>query len=90
MPEVRDIEFRRSPQFGTQQLKFLSPAQVEKIDEAMANLGPWGEIRLVVQKGRLRFLVTQQSHDALLWEGKRDGPPEAKAEPDRANLRLRS
>ena len=69
MAEVRDIEYRGSQQFGTRQLKFLSPSQVEKIDEAMANLGPWGEIRLVVQKGRLRFLVTQQSHDALLWEG---------------------
>lgn len=84
------MEYRASQQFGTRQLKFLSPSQVEKIDEAMANLGPWGEIRLVVQKGRLRFLVTQQSHDALVWEGEEDGPPEAKAEPDRANLRLRS
>ena len=68
MAEVRDMEYRGSQQFGTRQLKFLSPSQVEKIDEAMANLGPWGEIRLVVQKGRLRFLVTQHSQDALLWE----------------------
>lgn len=69
MAEVRDMECRGSQQFATRPLKFLNPSQVEKIDEAMANLGPWGEIRLVVQKGRLRFLVTQQSHDVLLWEG---------------------
>ena len=63
------MEFLRNEQFGTRQLKFLSPSQVQKIDEAMANLGQWGEIHLVVQKGRLRFLVTQLSNDVLLWEG---------------------
>jgi 16S rRNA G1207 methylase RsmC len=48
--------------------KFLSPAQVEMIDEALAALGEFGEVRLVVEKGRLRFVVTQNSHDALKWQ----------------------
>jgi hypothetical protein len=49
-------------------LKFLEPSQVEMIDEALAALGEFGEVRLVVEKGRLRFVVTQNSHDALKWQ----------------------
>jgi hypothetical protein len=37
------------------------------IDEALCSLGDYGEVRLVVEKGRLRFLVTQKSYDALKW-----------------------
>ena len=49
-------------------MKFLDPAQVEMIDEALAALGEFGEVRLVVEKGRLRFVITQNSHDALKWQ----------------------
>jgi len=38
------------------------------IDEALAAVGDYGEVRLIMQKGCLRFVVTQNSHDALLWE----------------------
>ncbi|MEJ2264830.1 MAG: hypothetical protein P8X95_15405 [Anaerolineales bacterium] len=38
------------------------------IDEALATLGDYGEVRLIIEKGRLRFLVTQKSHDALKWQ----------------------
>jgi len=38
------------------------------IDEALRALGPYGEVRLIVEKGRLRFVVTQTSHDALKWQ----------------------
>lgn len=48
-------------------LQFLTPHQVEMIDEALAALGNYGELRLIVEKGRLRFLVTQKSYDALKW-----------------------
>ena len=37
------------------------------IDEALASLGEYGELRLVVEKGRLRFLVTHKSFDTLKW-----------------------
>jgi hypothetical protein len=49
-------------------MKFLDPSQVEMIDEALAALGEFGEVRLVVERGRLRFVVTQNSHDALKWQ----------------------
>jgi hypothetical protein len=38
------------------------------IDEALSSLGEFGEVRLVVEKGHLRFLVTQKSYDALKWQ----------------------
>jgi hypothetical protein len=49
-------------------LKFLEMRQVSMIDEALSSLGDYGEVRLVVEKGKLRFLVTQKSFDALRWE----------------------
>jgi hypothetical protein len=53
--------------------KNLSPHQVVMIDEALDRVGEFGEVRLVVQKGKLRFIVTQTSHDALKWEFGGDG-----------------
>ena len=49
-------------------LKFLNLLQVQMIDEALSAVGDYGEVRLIMQKGRLRFVVTHNSHDALLWE----------------------
>jgi hypothetical protein len=47
---------------------FLDRRQVKMIDEALSALGDYGELRLVVEKGRLRFIVTQKSFDALKWQ----------------------
>lgn len=52
----------------TKALKCLNPDQVQMIDEAMASLGDFGEVRLIIERGRLRFLVTQKSFDALKWQ----------------------
>jgi hypothetical protein len=49
-------------------LTFLDSGQVQMIDEALAALGDYGELRLIVEKGRLRFVVTQKSFDALKWQ----------------------
>lgn len=49
-------------------LTFLDQSQVTMIDEALTALGDYGELRLIVEKGRLRFLVTQKSFDALKWQ----------------------
>jgi hypothetical protein len=49
-------------------LYFLDQSQVTMIDEALSALGDYGELRLIVEKGRLRFLVTQKSFDALKWQ----------------------
>lgn len=46
-------------------LQFLSVDQIMMIDEALDSVGDYGEVRLSVQRGRLRFLVMQKSFDAL-------------------------
>lgn len=48
-------------------LRNLSRRQVKMIDEALGSIGKFGEVRLVVDKGRLRFLVTQTSHDMMKY-----------------------
>ena len=47
---------------------FLLPRHIQMIDEALRSLGEYGEVRLVVEKGHLRFLVTQKSYDTLKWQ----------------------
>jgi hypothetical protein len=49
-------------------MSFLDKRQVVMIDEALTALGEYGEVRLIVEKGRLRFIVTQKSFDALKWQ----------------------
>lgn len=49
-------------------LKFLKLSQVSMIDEALDRVGEFGEVRLVVERGRLRFLVTEKSFDVLKWK----------------------
>lgn len=46
---------------------FLNDEQINMIDEALHSLGDFGEVRLIVEKGRLRFVVTQRSYDAFKW-----------------------
>jgi hypothetical protein len=60
------FRFEKSPD-----LKFLNLNQVRMIDEALGIVGEFGEVRLVVERGRLRFLVTEQSFDVLKWESGR-------------------
>lgn len=54
--------------FPSSKSKFLDSNQVAMIEEALASLGEFGEVRLIVEKGRLRFLVTQKSFDAQKWQ----------------------
>jgi hypothetical protein len=56
----------KNPKPGS--LTFLNHRQVVMIDEALSTLGEYGEVRLIIERGRLRFLVTQKSFDALKWE----------------------
>jgi len=46
---------------------FLQPSHIQMIEEALCSLGDYGEVRLVVEKGHLRFLITQKSYDTLKW-----------------------
>ena len=43
------------------ELSFLTRQTVRRVDEALCRLGPYGEVRLVVMKGRLRFIQTVRS-----------------------------
>jgi hypothetical protein len=64
---MAELEFDQDEDMDIASLTFLSPEQVQMIDEALKVLGEYGELRLIVEKGRLRFLVTQKSIDALKW-----------------------
>ena len=59
---------RFNPLKDSSLLSFLDQSQVTMIDEALSALGDYGELRLIVEKGRLRFIVTQKSFDALKWQ----------------------
>ncbi|MGD8458447.1 MAG: hypothetical protein PVF83_18890 [Anaerolineales bacterium] len=43
----------------------LNQHLIDLINAALGSLGSFGEVRLVVQKGVLRYIVTQNSIDAL-------------------------
>ena len=45
----------------------LSQHQIELIDQAIGSVAEYGEVHLIVEKGHLRFLVTQKSFDVLKW-----------------------
>jgi hypothetical protein len=62
-----NLQKLRTPSYGAPPARFLDSNQVAMIEEALASLGEFGEVRLVVEKGRLRFLVTQKSFDAQKW-----------------------
>jgi hypothetical protein len=68
MPENPQRTKVISPSGDCYLLEFLDPRQVSMVDEALNSLGDYGEVRLVVEKGRLRFLITQRSFDTLKWQ----------------------
>jgi hypothetical protein len=49
-------------------LKFLKASQIRMIDEALGQVGEFGQVHLVVERGRLRFLVTEKSIDVFKWK----------------------
>jgi hypothetical protein len=49
-------------------LKFLTGHQIQQIDEALARVGPFAEVRLVKNRGKLRFIQKLESESLL-------GPP---------------
>ena len=50
-------------------LSFLTAREITMIDDLLKSVAPFGEVRLVVQKGRLRFVSSVKSHDALELTG---------------------
>jgi hypothetical protein len=53
---------------GNIKRRFLQQQQIQMVEDALSSLGEYGEVRLVVEKGQLRFLVTQKSIDMLKVE----------------------
>ncbi len=51
-------------------LRFLTGREISMIDDLLASVAPFGEVRLAVQKGRLRFVSSVKSQDALELSGK--------------------
>jgi hypothetical protein len=48
--------------------RHLTPQQIQMIEEALCSLGDYGELRLIIEKGRLRFITTQKSFDTQKWK----------------------
>ncbi len=46
-------------------LRFLTLEQVQRIDDLLRTVGDYGELRLIVQKGELRYLNKVESHKVL-------------------------
>ena len=45
-------------------LKFLNPEQLKQIDDVLASIGEYGEVRLIVQHGELRYVNKVESFKA--------------------------
>ena len=56
-----------SPNIVEQNLAHLSQAHIKMIDDAVDAVGEFGEVHLIVKKGRLRSVTTLKSHDALKY-----------------------
>jgi hypothetical protein len=52
-------------------LRFLLPEQIAMIDEALCRIGEYGEVHLVVEKGKLRFIEINTSVDVRSWNSKK-------------------
>jgi hypothetical protein len=44
-------------------LSVLKVEHIRQIDDALAELGPFGEIRIIKQRGKLRFIQKVESED---------------------------
>lgn len=45
-------------------LRLLSAEQVQRIDELLSEVGEYGEVHLIVQKGELRYINKVESYKA--------------------------
>ena len=51
--------------------RHLQPEQIAMIEEVLGTVGEYGEVRLVVEKGQIRFITASRSYDALKWRGEK-------------------
>lgn len=62
-PPVRSQIIMRSPLEDELRSLCVTRQTACRVDEALRRLGPYGEVRLIVVKGRLRFIQTVRSED---------------------------
>jgi hypothetical protein len=65
----RPDEKNDAPSASGLKLRALSLEQVKRIDEMLASIGDYGELRLVVQHGELRYINRLESHKAWTSDG---------------------
>ena len=53
------------PALSEASLNVISLEQIKLIDDALSELGPFGEVRLIKAKGKLRFIQSLESKSAL-------------------------
>jgi hypothetical protein len=64
----KQIHFTNPSRRDATALQFLHPDQIEMIDDALTRVGDYGEVHLVVEKGKLRFIVINTSVDVRNWK----------------------
>jgi len=69
MPTDKAVDIKQGLLLET--LKFLSPREIAFIDDLLASVGDFGEVRLEVKNGRLRFASRTESIDPLKYEESR-------------------
>lgn len=68
--KLMEKEIRSVPHFKRDEstsYRVLRTVHFDMIDEALSAVGEYGEVRLVVEKGQLRFIVVEKSYDVLKW-----------------------
>jgi hypothetical protein len=63
---MQNHNIAQKSEMGRLKLRKLTPQLIEEIDEYLASIGDYGEIRLVVQNGELRYINTMASHKAWM------------------------
>jgi hypothetical protein len=56
------IPERDTPDAASSAPRFITPLLLLQVEEALVRVSPFGEVRLVVQRGRLRFIEVMESH----------------------------
>jgi hypothetical protein len=46
-------------------LNVLRPEHIRRIDDALTELGPFGEVRIIKQRGKLRFIQKVESENIM-------------------------
>jgi hypothetical protein len=57
------LNSEHNPLLSERPLRILSRRMVYAIDDALSDVGPFGEVRLIMNRGKVRFIETIQSRD---------------------------